>query len=357
MDKLWSGRFGKQISGFADSWAASITFDRALYRQDIEGSIAHLHMLAKQNIVTAEEAEKIESGLRDILANIESGEIGLDSGYEDIHMAIESLLTDRIGEPGKRLHTARSRNDQVATDIRLWLKSEIEAEIALLRELRSALVSRARAEIDTIMPGYTHMQHAQPVRLGFHLMAYYQMFSRDAARLGDVLKRASVMPLGSGALAGTPYDSDRDFMAGELGFDCVSANAMDAVSDRDHLIEYLAAVSIAMMHLSRFCEEIIIWNSSEFGFVEMDDGFSTGSSIMPQKKNPDMAELIRGKTGRVYGDLIGLLTVMKGLPLAYNKDMQEDKEAVFDAADTLRGSLRVFIDMFESMKFRCVRMA
>jgi len=357
VDKLWSGRFKEQTAAFAGEWGASIGFDKALFRQDITGSIAHCRMLAKQGIITADEASVIEDGLNSIVKDIESGSITFDSKYEDIHMAVESLLTERIGDTGKKLHTARSRNDQVATDLKIWLKGEILDDLTLLRELLDALVARAKAETDTIMPGYTHLQHAQPVSLAFHMLAYYQMFKRDRERLMDAFLRTDTLPLGSGALSGTSFDTDRDFLAHELGFNDIAPNAMDAVSDRDYAIEYLSAAAIIMMHLSRFCEELIIWNSSEFGFIEMSDAYSTGSSIMPQKKNPDMAELIRGKTGRVYGDLISLLTTMKGLPLAYNKDMQEDKEPVFDAAKTIGECLRVFIDMFSSINFNREKMA
>jgi argininosuccinate lyase len=355
--KLWDGRFSGETNKFADEWAASISFDKKLYREDITGSLAHARMLAAQGIISGEDAALIESGLREILDEIESGEIEFDYATEDIHMSVESLLTERIGDAGKRLHTARSRNDQVATDIRLYMKNEIIRDAELLSALRETLLELAEKHTETVMPGYTHLQHAQPVSLAFHLMAYYQMFSRDADRLRDCYKRTDFLPLGSGALAGTSYDTDRKFLAKELDFSGITANAMDAVSDRDFLLEYLATVSICMMHLSRFCEELILWSSGEFSFVEMHDAFSTGSSIMPQKKNPDMAELIRGKTGRVYGDLTALLTIMKGLPLAYNKDMQEDKEPIFDAAETLAGCLAVFTDMIRAMKVNTARMA
>ncbi|MDR2162595.1 MAG: argininosuccinate lyase [Clostridiales Family XIII bacterium] len=351
MAKLWGGRFENEISGFADEWAASLPFDKALYKEDICGSIAHARMLAKQGILTEADARLIVSGLEEILDDISSGKLDLTAdGYEDIHTAVESVLTERIGAAGKRLHTARSRNDQVATDTRLWLKEGILKDIGLLSDLRRALIKTAREHTDTVMPGYTHLQHAQPVSFAFHLMAYQQMFTRDAGRLWDCYGRTDAMPLGSGALAGTTYESDREYLADELGFAGVCSNAMDAVSDRDFVIEYIGACAIIMTHLSRFCEEIILWSSSEFGFVDVDDAFSTGSSIMPQKKNPDMAELIRGKSGRVYGDLMNILTVMKGLPLAYNKDMQEDKIPLFDAADTVSGSVAVFTAMFETLK-------
>ncbi|MDR0357036.1 MAG: argininosuccinate lyase [Clostridiales Family XIII bacterium] len=351
MSKLWHGRFEKETDGFADEWAASISFDKALYKEDIRGSIAHARMLAKQDIISGEDERLIVSGLEEILDDIDAGRIELTGDYEDVHMAVESILTERIGEAGKRLHTARSRNDQVATDARLWLKEEILRDIELLKDLRKALIKTAKEHTDTVMPGFTHLQHAQPVSLAFHLLAYQQMFARDADRLWDCYRRTDAMPLGSGALAGVTYATDREYLAGELQFAAVCPNAMDAVSDRDFAVEYIAACSIIMMHLSRFCEEIILWCSGEFGFAVADDAYSTGSSIMPQKKNPDMAELVRGKTGRVYGSLVSILTVMKGLPLAYNKDMQEDKVPLFDAAGTVRGSLVVFTAMFETLRF------
>ncbi|MDR0518767.1 MAG: argininosuccinate lyase [Clostridiales Family XIII bacterium] len=357
MSKLWSGRFEKEIGGFADKWAASISFDKALYKEDICGSIAHARMLANQGIISEGDVQLIVSGLGEILAELNDGTLELSDEYEDVHMAVESILTERIGSAGKRLHTARSRNDQVATDTRLWLKEEILTDIALLRDLRKALVKTAKEHVGTVMPGYTHLQHAQPLSFAFHLLAYQQMFARDADRLWDCYKRTDSMPLGAGALAGTTYDTDRGYTAGELEFAAPAPNAMDAVSDRDFIIEYIAACSMVMMHLSRFCEEIILWSSSEFGFVEASDEYSTGSSIMPQKKNPDMAELIRGKTGRVYGDLMSILTVMKGLPLAYNKDMQEDKIPLFDAAETVSGSVAVFTAMFETLKINADAMA
>jgi argininosuccinate lyase len=350
MPKLWNGRFEQEISGFADEWAASISFDKALYKEDIRGSIAHARMLAKRDVISESDAGLIVSGLEEILEEINDGRLELTGEYEDVHMAVESILTERIGDAGKRLHTARSRNDQVATDIRLWLKEQILTDIGLVNDLRKALVGTARKHVDTVMPGFTHLQHAQPVSFAFHLLAYQQMFGRDADRLWDCYKRTDAMPLGSGALAGTTYDTDRNSLAEELQFAAVCPNAMDAVSDRDFVIEYIGVCAIIMTHLSRFCEEIILWSSSEFGFVEADDAYSTGSSIMPQKKNPDMAELIRGKTGRVYGDLMNILTVMKGLPLAYNKDMQEDKIPLFDAAETVSGSVAVFTAMFETLK-------
>ncbi len=350
--KLWDGRFSKGTEAEAEIFNASITFDQRMYRQDIRGSIAHAKMLAKQGILTAEEAEQIEKGLLEILAEIEAGEFEFTIAQEDIHMNIESALTKRIGQAGKKLHTARSRNDQVATDFRLWQKDEIQEILEKLDALRDTLEALARANQDTVMPGYTHLQRAQPVTLAYHLLAYYQMFSRDKERFLDCRKRTDYLPLGSGALAGTTYNTDREFSAKELDFANVCANSMDAVSDRDFALEFLSCCSMTMMHLSRFCEELILWSSAEFKFIEMDDGFSTGSSIMPQKKNPDMAELIRGKTGRVYGDLMALLTLMKGLPLAYNKDMQEDKPPVFDAADTVKASLSIFTKMIATMTVR-----
>ncbi|MDR0851316.1 MAG: argininosuccinate lyase [Clostridiales Family XIII bacterium] len=355
--KLWTGRFTKEISGFADAWAASIEVDQALYREDILGSQAHCRMLARAGILTEEDADLILVGLSEILADIEGGKIEFQVETEDIHMSIEHLLTERIGEAGKRLHTARSRNDQVATDIRLWLKEDILSSITLIKGLCKTLVTLAAQHTETVMPGYTHLQHAQPVSFAFHLLAYNQMFTRDAERLWDCYGRTDRLPLGAGALAGTDYDTDRQFLAEELEFAGVCPNAMDAVSDRDFVIEYISAASICMMHLSRFCEELILWSSSEFSFIEMDDAYSTGSSIMPQKKNPDMAELIRGKTGRVYGDLIAILTIMKGLPLAYNKDMQEDKLPLFDASETLKSALTVFNEMIKTMTVKKEAMA
>ena len=348
--KLWKGRFAKAASSTAEEFNASIQFDQRLYKQDITGSIAHGKMLAKQGILTGEEAAQIEEALLQILVEIEEGKIAFSIGQEDIHMNIESILTERIGPAGKKLHTARSRNDQVAVDIRLYLKEEIQRIQGLLRTLLETLIDLAGKNQDTVMPGYTHLQRAQPVTLAYHLLAYCQMFSRDHQRFADCFKRTDWLPLGSGALAGTTYQTDRGYLAKELDFANICPNAMDAVSDRDFALEFLSCCSITMMHLSRFCEELIIWSSTEFNFIEMDDAFSTGSSIMPQKKNPDMAELIRGKTGRVYGDLMTLLTIMKGLPLAYNKDMQEDKLPVFDAADTLADSLGIFTEMIATIK-------
>ena len=350
--KLWKGRFSKAATSSADEFNASIEFDQRLYKEDITGSIAHARMLGKQGIITLEESQLIIDTLQDILADIEAGKIEFTIEAEDIHMNIETILTERIGSVGKKLHTARSRNDQVAVDIRLYLKKETASIDKLLKELMDALEKLAEEHVDTVMPGYTHLQRAQPVTLAYHLLAYYQMFSRDRERFADCLRRIDRLPLGSGALAGTTYNTDRDFLAEELGFASVLPNGMDAVADRDFAIEFINCCAVTMMHLSRFCEELILWSSVEFSFIEIDDSFSTGSSIMPQKKNPDMAELIRGKTGRVYGDLMSLLTICKGLPLAYNKDLQEDKIPVFDAADTLKASVDIFTEMILTMKVK-----
>ncbi len=348
--KLWKGRFTKAASSSSNEFNASITFDKRLYKEDIAGSIAHAGMLAKQGIIGQEEADMIVSALLAIKEDIDAGKVEFSIDSEDIHMNIETLLTERIGDTGKKLHTARSRNDQVAVDFKLHVKNEIEQIDGLLEKLLETLVDLAEKHQDTVMPGYTHLQRAQPVTLAYHLMAYYQMFKRDRSRFADCLERTDLSPLGSGALAGTSYVTDRDYTASELGFAGVTENAMDSVSDRDFALEFLSCVSISMMHLSRFCEELILWSSKEFSFIEIDDAYATGSSIMPQKKNPDMAELIRGKTGRVYGDLVTLLTIMKGLPLAYNKDMQEDKPPVFDASDTLKDSVNIFTEMIATMK-------
>lgn len=350
--KLWKGRFSKAATSSADEFNASIEFDQRLYREDIAGSMAHAEMLGRQGIITEEEARLIIKTLGEILEDIESGKVEFTIESEDIHMNIESILTERIGDVGKKLHTARSRNDQIAVDIRLYLKKETAAIDKILEALLDALVKLAKEHTDTVMPGYTHLQRAQPVTLAYHLLAYYQMFSRDRERFADCLRRIDRLPLGSGALAGTTYDTDRDFLAEKLGFSSVLPNGMDAVADRDFAIEFINCCAITMMHLSRFCEELILWSSVEFSFIEIDDSFSTGSSIMPQKKNPDMAELIRGKTGRVYGDLMSLLTICKGLPLAYNKDLQEDKIPVFDALDTLKASISIFTEMILTMKIR-----
>ena len=350
MAKLWGGRFQKNTDKKVDDFNSSIRFDKRMYRQDIKGSIAHATMLGKQGIIPEADSKLIVSGLKEILADIEAGRAVFEIDAEDIHMNVERLLIEKIGEAGKRLHTGRSRNDQVALDIRMYLMDETEEIAEMLKHTLGVLLDLADEHKTTIMPGYTHLQKAQPITLAHHLMAYFEMFSRDFARLADCRKRMNVMPLGSGALAGTTYPLDREFVAEELGFAKVTANSLDGVSDRDFVIELASCLSMIMMHLSRFSEELILWSSHEFSFVEMDDAFSTGSSIMPQKKNPDVAELIRGKTGRVYGHLMGLLTTMKGIPLAYNKDMQEDKEPIFDAVDTVKLCLPVFCDMISTMK-------
>ena len=350
--KLWGGRFTKSTDGLVDDFHSSISFDQRLAEQDIAGSIAHATMLGEQGIIPLEDAEKIVEGLKGILADVRAGKITWMVDAEDIHMNVETILTQRIGEAGKRLHTGRSRNDQVALDVRMYAKLAAGETIAMLEDLLDAILTIAQDNLHTIMPGYTHLQKAQPITLGHHMMAYAQMFLRDRERFRAAYRAADVMPLGSGALAGTTYPLNRERVAELLGFSQISRNSLDGVSDRDFLLDYLSAASICMMHLSRFCEELILWNTNEFRFVEMDDAFATGSSIMPQKKNPDVAELIRGKTGRVYGDLMGLLTVMKGLPLAYNKDMQEDKEAFFDARDTLVKGLTVFTAMLRTVTFR-----
>ena len=350
--KLWGGRFSKATDGLVDDFHSSISFDQRLAEQDITGSIAHATMLGEQGIIPQADADKIVEGLRGILADVKAGKVHWMVDAEDIHMNVKALLTERIGEAGKRLHTGRSRNDQVALDCRMYAKLACQETQEMLRELLSVLLDIAQDNLHTIMPGYTHLQKAQPITLAHHMMAYFQMFRRDLDRFAHAYDAADVMPLGSGALAGTTYPLNRERVAELLGFSRISMNSLDGVSDRDFLLEYLSAASICMMHLSRFCEELILWNTNEFRFVEMDDAFTTGSSIMPQKKNPDVAELIRGKTGRVYGDLMGLMTTMKGLPLAYNKDMQEDKEAFFDARDTLVKGLTVFTAMLRTVTFR-----
>ncbi len=347
--KLWAGRFQKETDTLVNDFNSSIAFDARLYRQDIEGSIAHAAMLGKQGIIEEHEAEKIIDGLKTILRDIEAGTAELTEDSEDIHMNVERLLTERIGDTGKRLHTARSRNDQVAVDFRLFVKAEIPEIVTAILDLEDVLLKKARENVETVMPGYTHLQRAQPTTLGHVLMAYANMFRRDVTRLEDCRERLDESPLGAGALATSTYNVDRFETAKLLGFAKPMDNSMDAVSDRDYALELLSSLSILMMHLSRFAEEIILWCSWEFKFAELDDAYSTGSSIMPQKKNPDVAELVRGKTGRVYGDLITLLTVMKGLPLAYNKDMQEDKEPVFDAIDTVKMCLPVFAAMVDTM--------
>ncbi len=348
--KLWSGRFGKETDALVNDFNASIQFDQRLYQEDIQGSIAHATMLGDCGIITKEDAGKIVEGLKGILADIEAGKVEFSADNEDIHMNIEALLTARIGDAGKRLHTARSRNDQVAVDFRMYVRKEIPVIIGQLLELEGVLCRQARKYQETVMPGYTHLQRAQPISFAQHLMAYASMLSRDVTRLEDCAKRLNECPLGSGALAGTTYPIDRWQTAKALGFDAPMSNSLDGVSDRDYALELLSALSILMMHMSRFAEEVILWCSWEFKFIELDDAYATGSSIMPQKKNPDVAELVRGKTGRVYGDLMGLLTTMKGIPLAYNKDMQEDKEPVFDAIDTVEMVLPVFAAMIDTMR-------
>ncbi|MBQ6625545.1 MAG: argininosuccinate lyase [Clostridia bacterium] len=347
--KLWAGRFSKEVDKKTNDFNSSISFDARMFEEDITGSIAHAKMLCKQNIISKEDEEKIVNGLEKIKEEIISGELAIDPNAEDIHTFIEGELTQRIGQAGKRLHTARSRNDQVALDIRMYLRKENEKLINTVRQLITVTAQSAKKYYDVVMPGYTHLQRAQPITFGHHLLAYAQMFLRDLGRLEDAGKRMNVSPIGSCALAGTTYDLDRKFEAELLGFDKPCSNSLDGVSDRDFCIELASAISILMMHLSRLSEEIILWCSWEFKFIELDDAFSTGSSIMPQKKNPDIAELVRGKTGRVYGDLMTLLAFMKGLPLAYNKDMQEDKEAIFDAYDTVNVCLSAFIPMIETM--------
>ena len=347
--KLWGGRFSKETDSLANDFQSSIHFDQRLYREDIQGSLAHSEMLAAQGVISQADKDAIQKGLTEILADIEAGKVEFSPANEDIHMNIEALLTQRIGEAGKRLHTARSRNDQVALDFRLYVRKEIGTVIGQLLDLEKVLCAQAGRHQGSVMPGYTHLQRAQPVSFAQHLLAYAAQFSRDVTRLEDCRKRLNECPLGSGALAGTTYPIDRFQTAAALGFDRPCGNSMDGVSDRDYALELLSDLSILMMHLSRFAEEVILWCSWEFKFVELDEAYSTGSSIMPQKKNPDMAELVRGKTGRVYGDLMGLLTVMKGLPLAYNKDMQEDKEPVFDALDTVTMCLPVFAGMADTM--------
>lgn len=352
MAQLWGGRFTKETDQMVYDFNASIGFDKRLYRQDIEGSMAHVKMLAKQQILTEQERDQILEGLAGILKDVEDGTLLITKEYEDIHSFVEANLIDRIGDAGKKLHTGRSRNDQVALDMKLYVREEVQKTDALLKDLLMVILHIMEDNLDTIMPGFTHLQKAQPITLTHHMGAYYEMFRRDRSRLSDIYKRMNVCPLGSGALAGTTYPLDREYTASILGFSGATLNSMDSVSDRDYVIEYLSALSTIMMHLSRFSEEIIIWNSNEYQFVEIDDAYSTGSSIMPQKKNPDIAELVRGKTGRVYGALMSMLTTMKGIPLAYNKDMQEDKEMAFDAMDTVNSCLPLFTGMLATMKFR-----
>ncbi len=357
MAQLWGGRFTKETDRQVYEFNASIGFDKRLYRQDIEGSVAHVIMLAKQGILTGDEMKAIVEGLRSIQEDVESGKLEIDSRYEDIHSFVEANLTERIGDAGKKLHTGRSRNDQVALDMRLYTRLQVLVVDSLLKDLLETILKTMEEHLETYMPGFTHLQKAQPITLAHHYGAYFEMFKRDRLRMKDIFVRMNYCPLGAGALAGTTYPLDRELTAELMGFYGPMLNSMDSVSDRDYLIEFLAALSTVMMHLSRFCEEIIIWNSNEYQFVEIDDAFSTGSSIMPQKKNPDIAELVRGKTGRVYGALISLLTTMKGIPLAYNKDMQEDKEMAFDAIDTVKDCLALFTGMLQTMKFKKERMA
>ncbi|MCM1024139.1 MAG: argininosuccinate lyase [Prevotella sp.] len=349
-DKMWAGRFSKELDERVNDFNSSVSFDARMYKQDIRGSIAHAKMLGDTGIIDKSESDKIVEGLTGILNDIDGGKLLIDPNAEDIHMFVEQVLTERLGDTGKRLHTARSRNDQVALDIRMYLRDEILEIISMIRELAETLCTAAEDNLDTVMPGYTHLQRAQPITFAHHLMAYANMLVRDLGRLADTYRRMNVMPLGSGALASTTYPIDRRQVSAMLGFDDITRNSLDGVSDRDFCIELCSALSILMMHLSRFSEEIVMWCSWEFKFVELDDAYSTGSSIMPQKKNPDITELIRGKTGRVYGDLNTLLVMMKGLPLAYNKDMQEDKEAIFDAVDTVKLCIKTFIPMFATMK-------
>ena len=355
--KLWGGRFTKETDKLVNDFNASISFDKRMYAQDITGSIAHAAMLGKQGIIDKESSDKIVNELKKIKNEIDSGSLEITEEYEDIHSFVEATLISRIGDTGKKLHTGRSRNDQVAVDTRMYFREQCDILSGLLKDLQSVLLKMIKEHTSTYMPGFTHLQKAQPVTLAHHLSAYFEMFIRDRGRLSDCRERMNECPLGSGALAGTTYPLDRDFTASELGFRCPTGNSMDSVSDRDFLIEFLNDLSIISMHLSRFSEEICIWNSNEYGFIEIDDAYSTGSSIMPQKKNPDIAELVRGKTGRVYGALISLLTTMKGLPLAYNKDSQEDKEQAFDALDTVRDCIILFTGMLETMKFNKDRMA
>ncbi|HBT82220.1 MAG TPA: argininosuccinate lyase [Desulfuromonas sp.] len=355
-DKLWGGRFSQPTDKFVEEFTASIDFDQRMYRYDIQGSIAHCRMLAKQGIIAPDEATTIIVGLEGILADIEAGNFTFSVALEDIHMNIEARLIERIGAVGGKLHTARSRNDQVALDVRLYLRDEIQTLSAYFEALQEALLAQAEENLDTIMPGYTHLQTAQPILFAHHMLAYYEMFRRDLGRLKDCGKRLNYLPLGAGALAGTTFPIDREYVAELLGFAGVTRNSLDSVSDRDFAVEFCAAASLIMMHLSRLAEELILWSSADFAFIDLSDAFCTGSSIMPQKKNPDVPELVRGKTGRVYGNLISLLTLMKSLPLAYNKDMQEDKEPLFDTIDTVKGSLKIFADMVAQMQVRAPQM-
>lgn len=357
MAQLWGGRFTKQIDQLVFDFNASITFDKRLFHEDVTGSIVHATMLAKQGILTEEERKSIVEGLTGILEDVDDGTLAIDETQEDIHSFVEATLIDRIGDAGKKLHTGRSRNDQVALDMRLYTRARVAETDGLLKKLLEAILDIMENNLDTYMPGFTHLQKAQPITLAHHYGAYFEMFKRDRQRLADIYKRMNYCPLGAGALAGTTYPLDREYTARLLRFEGPTLNSIDSVADRDYLIEFLSALSTIMMHLSRFSEEVIIWNSNEYQFVELDDAYSTGSSIMPQKKNPDIAELVRGKTGRVYGALMALLTTMKGLPLAYNKDMQEDKEMAFDAMDTAADCITLFTGMIQTMKFRKDRMA
>ena len=350
--KLWGGRFTKETNQLVHNFNASLSFDQKFYHQDIEGSIAHVKMLAKQGLLTTEDRDAIIEGLEGIRRDLEGGALVFTAEHEDIHSFVEAVLTERIGDAGKRLHTGRSRNDQVALDMKLYTRDEIDELDGLVKSLLEELLKLMEENLDTYMPGFTHLQKAQPITLAHHMGAYFEMFYRDRTRLSDIRKRMNYCPLGSGALAGTTYPLDREYTAELLGFEGPTLNSMDSVADRDYVIELLSALSTISMHLSRFCEEIIIWNTNEYQFVEIDDSYSTGSSIMPQKKNPDIAELIRGKTGRVYGALVSILTTMKGLPLAYNKDMQEDKEMTFDVIDTVKGCLALFTGMISTMTFK-----
>ncbi|MDR1159885.1 MAG: argininosuccinate lyase [Syntrophomonadaceae bacterium] len=355
--KLWGGRFTKDSNRLTEEFNSSIAIDGRMYKQDIMGSIAHADMLGKQGIITPREKECIINALEEILRELEAGRLIFTEAAEDVHMNIETFLIDKIGETGKKLHTGRSRNDQVALDIRMYMREEIKKIYFLLLDLMETILALAYEHAETIMPGYTHLQKAQPISLGHYLMAYFEMLRRDLERLNDCYKRINYMPLGAGALAGTGFDLDREYVKEALNFECITRNSLDAVSDRDFAIEFCSWASILMMHLSRWTEEIVLWSTEEFAFIELDDAYTTGSSIMPQKKNPDLAELIRGKTGRVYGDLINLLVIMKGLPLAYNKDMQEDKEALFDAVDTVNKCLTVFIPMLKTASFHAENMS
>ena len=357
MAQLWGGRFTKQTDQLVFDFNASITFDKRLFHEDVTGSIVHATMLAKQGILTEEERKSIVEGLTGILEDVDDGTLAIDESQEDIHSFVEATLIDRIGDAGKKLHTGRSRNDQVALDMRLYTRTRVAETDGLLKKLLEVILDTMENNLDTYMPGFTHLQKAQPITLAHHYGAYFEMFKRDRQRLADIYKRMNYCPLGAGALAGTTYPLDREYTARLLRFEGPTLNSIDSVADRDYLIEFLSALSTIMMHLSRFSEEIIIWNSNEYQFVELDDAYSTGSSIMPQKKNPDIAELVRGKTGRVYGALMALLTTMKGLPLAYNKDMQEDKEMAFDAMDTAADCITLFTGMIKTMKFRKDRMA